>query len=284
LHGICSTGRVFRGVGGRGLFQLLSRDFRPFVGELTVGRPGVGLARETTLASGPGGASCPPGFDFDRHLSHDLPRIWREFQQFAPEGGLVLGYSMGGMLAAAAQACGIFKARRLMLLGSPFTFPGVPFFPALMRFVLRCSGPLGLRRIPIRLAARLLYWYFSYVRREPKNPNLDIFHSLGRTAAADVSRATLAQAVRWVESGRWLNADGTHEYLDDLHKITVPTLLVAGEKDRIAPEVAVLAGYHAISSPHKHFVTIPQARHIDLVAGPCLPQVWKLARSWFAAP
>jgi pimeloyl-ACP methyl ester carboxylesterase len=267
LHGICSNANVFRPSVGPGLEKLLSPEFSVFLGTLTSG-------------------AIPPGrkgWDFDYHLFNDIPRIWQEACRSFGQQPAVLGYSMGGMLAAAAQALGLIDAPRLMFLGSPLDFPAIPFYPPIMNLVLAIAAKIGLRRIPIRLAARILLIVFGFQKRNSGKNDLQIFRVLARKAAVDVPTETLAQAVRWVNTRMFCDSSGKRNYLSELKSIKVPVIFVAGEADRIAPPRSLKVGYEIVSSVHRHFVLIPGATHFELIAGPHLYETAKIAISWFKA-
>jgi len=265
LHGICSDAAVFRPVIGPGLARLLSANFTPIPGSLRTGRPVPGR----------------PGWDFDDHLFEDVPRLFAEAERQAGEPPCVLGYSMGGMLALTAQALGLIRAPRLIILGSPFIFPAIPFYPALMRRTLVFADRVGLRMIPIRLLGKLLFLEVLLFERRLPADELRLFHALVQKTAVDIPVETLRQAVGWVTAGRLLDRSGTRDYFFDLHKVTVPTRFIVGGDDRIAPFDAVRPAYERISSRFKDLVVLPHLSHFGLVGPVGLPQVVSLVESWF---
>jgi len=142
---------------------------------------------------------------------------------------------------------------------------------------------VNLKRIPIRLGARLLYFYFLYKVRETRNRNLDLFHLLARRAGVDIPVETLKQAYLWVTTKRFCDRTGTWDYLEELSAIAIPVLFAAGERDRIAPPGAVEPGYNRVASSDRRFVTIPGITHLDFVGGDGLLKTAEIARNWFAA-
>ncbi len=267
LHGICNNRDVFFLPRGRGLGDILSRDFQVFAPELRSGRPPPGQ----------------PGWDFDSHLSEEIPPIWEEALRIFGSPPVVLGLSMGGLLVLLAQARGIIKAPTIIALGSPQLFPDVPFYPALMRKVLAVANALGTRRVPIRFLARLVFWFFWKSRSDKDAAGLRLFHHLIRKVGVDVPIETLKQTVAWIDAGRFTDRTGKADYLSELREITVPILAIAGGNDRIAPPATVEPVVRLARSEKKEFVVIPGANHISLCAGDHAAPTAAVVKRWLAA-
>ncbi|MBF0502700.1 MAG: alpha/beta hydrolase [Candidatus Riflebacteria bacterium] len=266
LHGICNNSAVWGPILDRGLESRLSSDFFPIRGELTGGRPSPGC----------------PGWDFDFHLSVDMPRIWKAALKLT--GGrapFVLGYSMGGMLALFSQARCLIEAPRLMVMGAPFVFSGIPFYPPLMRGTLFVAKLLRFRMIPVRLAAKLIFLYQFIASGCNYTADLNLFHALIRRVAVDVPIETLDQATRWVTDGRCVDHTGGPAYPDDLACVTAPVLFLAGENDRIVPPASMRPGFDRISSNEKRFEIMPNATHLSLIAPRNLDLLAGIIRDWF---
>jgi len=79
------------------------------------------------------------------------------------------------------------------------------------------------------------------------------------TSAADV-----AAALYWFVPVRWLMKD---QFRSDLAigKVTVPVLVLHGERDRVVP-IALGERLYALINAPKRFVRFPGARHNDLGA------------------
>lgn len=226
---------------------------------------------------------CPPSeWDFDTYLAEDLPAIWAEACAAAGQPPIVLGYSMGGMLALLAQARGLIAAPALVLVATPLVFPAIPFYPPLMRRVFTLARRIGLPRIPTRFLGRLLIWLFASGRPSRIGPDLRLFHAQIRAAGVDVPPALLGQATAWVETGRLCDRTGTHDYLDELANVTVPTLFIAGGNDRIAPPAVVRRGFEAVASRHRECLVIPDGNHLTLANGPLAAEVAASVTRWVA--
>lgn len=262
LHGICSRETVFTRPARGSLGRLLSTDFRLLLGRLRSGRGGP--------------------WDFDTHLEQDLAEIWAGACAEFGRPPAVLGYSMGGMLALVAQARGVFQAPALILVATPVVFPAIPFYPALMRTALTLARHLGWRRIPTRLVARILVWFFAGGNPARIDPGLRLFHAFIRGAGVDVPTATLAEATAWVETGRFVDRTGRRDYLEELGRISSPCLFLAGADDRIAPPESVRKGFDAVSSKDRTFGVLPGANHLSLANGEPAAEVARRVQAWSA--
>lgn len=310
LHGISSREEVFWRPRRQCLGGFLAPAFRVLTGRLRRGRGSAGVwperlggtTRDGTIRGGAAGGSaardvgavapdgcglppdpvrCPPGeWDFDPYLTEDLPIIWAEACAVAGRPPIVLGYSLGGMLALLAQARGLIAAPALVLVATPLLFPAIPFYPPLMRRVYAVARRLGWPRIPTRFLGRLLIWVFAGGRPSQIGPELRLFHAQIRAAGVDVPPALLGQAAAWVGTGRWSDRTGRHDYFDELAGVTVPTLFIAGGRDRIAPPAVVQRGYAAVASSHRACVVIPDGTHLTLANGPLASDVAAAVTRW----
>lgn len=306
LHGISSREEVFWRPRRQCLGGFLAPVFRVLTGRLRRGRGETGVWSERVGGTTGGGAAggtaardaavdlagrglrpdparCPPGeWDFDTYLTEDLPIIWAEACAVAGRPPIVLGYSLGGMLALLAQARGLIDAPALVLVATPLLFPAIPFYPPLMRRVYAIARRLGWPRIPTRFLGRLLIWVFAGGRPSRVGPELRLFHAQIQAAGVDVPPALLGQAAAWVETGRWVDRTGRHDYFDELAGVTVPALFIAGGRDRIAPPAVVQRGYEAVASSHRACVVIPDGTHLTLANGPLAGEVAANATRWVA--
>lgn len=269
LPGICCRGNVFDRHRGPGLAYHLEEFCRLF-------------PRDLRCAT-----SRPGGFDFDDHVTEDLPRMVREVTSIAGEAPWILGHSMGAQAALAAAALGSIEVRGVIAVAPPCVLEDIRFYPPVMRLTLRLARLLGARRIPIRLGARLIFWWFAGVRRRASDkpkwrglPNdLLLFHVLTRRSAFDVPTETLAQATLWVSTGVWCDRSGRRSYLELLDRIRIPTLFIAGSRDRIATPEAVRTGRDRTGGDSR-FASIEGASHVGLLGGPFAAAVSAVAREW----
>ncbi len=261
LPGISSRETVFWHPARQCLGRFLEPSCRVLTGRWRWGRPASGQR---------GGAG---DWDFDTHLAEDLPIIWAEACAAAGRPPAVLGYSMGGMLALLAQARGLIAAPALVALAVPVAFPGIPFYPPVMRRVYDLARRWGWPRIPTRLLGRLVIWVFAGGRPSRIGPGLRLFHAQIRGAGIDVPPATLGQATAWVETGRFCDRTGRRDLLPELGRVTAPTLFLAGSGDRIAPPEVMRRGFETVSAAVREFQVVAGGDHLNLVNGPLAAEV-----------
>lgn len=193
---------------------------------------------------------------------------------------IVLGYSMGGMLALLAQARGLISAPALVIMASPFWFPNIPFYPELMRRVYYVASKLGLPRIPTRFLGHLAIWYFARGCPSKNDADLRLFHALIRGSGVDIPPALLKQLINWVDTGRLCDRSGQYDYTSELASVTAPTLFIAGENDRIAPPLVVRRAFESVSSSTKEIAVIRRGNHLNLVNGPTAAEVATIVYCW----
>jgi pimeloyl-ACP methyl ester carboxylesterase len=185
------------------------------------------------------------GSTFDLEATHDVTAALRAIHGAGARQVLFAGHSRGGLLpfahlARAPEAP--FKA--LVAIGSPFTFahqPGVQQVAELVRPLLRFKvAPLAMMAkaaIPMGLPPDPVGKYLL----NKDNVDDEVIRQSLRSVVADVPHGVLEQFVRWVTSGRFDGEDG-FDYLEHFDAVRVPSLLVAGVRDFLAPpEAAHLA-------------------------------------------
>ncbi len=74
-----------------------------------------------------------------------------------------------------------------------------------------------------------------------------VLRKLGLTAVDNVSPRVVQQTLQWVEQEDFLSADLQLSYRVKLGLVRVPTLIVAGAKDRVAPVGAVNYGFRSLT-------------------------------------
>ena len=68
-------------------------------------------------------------------------------------------------------------------------------------------------------------------------------------------------------SGHWVDPQTLYDYTDNLNKITVPFLAIAGDKDTDDPKDDVYRTFENISSVNKTFLCFEDHGHLDLLLG-----------------
>jgi pimeloyl-ACP methyl ester carboxylesterase len=229
--------------------------------------------------SGPAARSAT----FDTYLTHDVPTALAHVRAAtdAPDVDWV-GFSMGGMLAyahlGAMQGDGI---RRLVTLGSPVAFKGhgiagvagaapYVFTPmglhvtAPLGFLIALVAPLAWPGLPLVLSRGLRGRHYS----------ASTLRRIMASAFSDVPAGVMKQFARWVRNDVLTRNDGTYDYRESLSAVTVPTLVIAGDRDRLALPPCVREAYERCGAQEKRYLEVGVASgasdhydHLDLVMG-----------------
>ncbi len=223
------------------------------------------------------------GGTFDTYLANDVPTALA-YVRAATDAERVdwVGFSMGGMLAyaflGAAQGDGV---RRLVTIGSPVRFKGYPAPRAMgaapyifTPFGLHLSAPLGW----LAAGAAPLIWpgLPHAVTRGFRGQHYDrgALRTIFASAFSDVPAGVMKQFARWVRDDSLTSEDGARDYREGLASITAPTLVIAGDRDRIALPACVREAYERVGAGERRFVEVgPRSGasahydHLDLIMG-----------------
>jgi pimeloyl-ACP methyl ester carboxylesterase len=244
---------------------------------------------------GRGRAKVPAGADWsiDDEVREDVPAaISTVLDRTGADRVLWVGHSKGGFLQILFQARGhplASKVAGLVAIGSPGT---LQYQRRWLRFLV-LPGKLLLAihgRIPLRLwapvavpIASLIHWAgrrFDPVIAANDGPALTrILASL----PADISRGVALQLLSWVarEDGALSTLDGQK---DEFSRLSLPMLLIAGEKDYLVPPRAVAYVKEHASSKDVTFLVLEGYGHGDLVVGTHAPNdVFPLVARWLEA-
>lgn len=163
---------------------------------------------------GHGDSALPPGVEwgYDDLVRFDLPAVV-DCARARSEGKplVVLGHSLGGHVALAAQGSGRARADAIVCVGSNV------WIRALERSRLRWTAKRVLSRAMERAAARF--------GRLPAR--------MVRLGSDDVPLRHVREIARGVAEGRWQSADGTDDYLAELATVDVPVCAVVSSGDRL---------------------------------------------------
>lgn len=67
--------------------------------------------------------------------------------------------------------------------------------------------------------------------------------------------------------GHWVDPQTLYDYSENLDKITVPILFIAGDNDTQDPSTGIYSAYENVSSAIKEFHSFPKHSHLDLLLG-----------------
>lgn len=227
-------------------------------------------------------------WDFDRTLLKiDVVTAVRFVLDATQSDKLVLsGHSYGGYLAYAyAEVIGQDNLSAIITTGaSPYANPESVEKSRLE--MLKHGFYLGNRayvnplnrlfKIPSLFRIFSLHYYSNHMQNPPKIVFYDnttpeyIWRNIGYFG--DVEPAGV-----WVDmffgkdrrkyNGHWVDPQTLYDYSENLHKITVPFLAIAGDEDPQDPSGDIYRCYENVSSTYKEFYTFPRHSHLDLLLG-----------------
>lgn len=191
-----------------------------------------------------------------------------------------VGFSMGGMLAYAwLGALGGTGVRRLVTIGSPVRFEGVRI-ERVARFVPALLAPF--RKVtPVNFLLTLVAplmggWMPQWLGEGFRTEHYDdaTLRRMLVTTMGDIPVGVARQFLGWIARGRWDSEDGAADYRAGLARVTVPTLVIAGDRDRLARPASVRAGYEGIGAAEREFIEVgteggahAHYDHLDLILG-----------------
>lgn len=234
----------------------------------------------------PGGTTAASDATFDTYAREDLAAALRHVQQ-QTHGDTVdwVGFSMGGMLAYAwLGALGRKGIRRLVTIGSPVRFEGV----RIARVAKWVRGLLlPFRRVtPVNFLLTLVAplmgaWMPRWLGEGFRTEHYDdaTLRKVMVTTMGDIPVGVARQFLRWIAEARWDSDDGTLDYRAGLARISTPTLVVSGDRDRLALPAAVRAGYEALGATERSYLEVGRGSgahahydHLDLILGHRAPE------------
>jgi pimeloyl-ACP methyl ester carboxylesterase len=126
-----------------------------------------------------------------------------------------------------------------------------------------------------RLAARFPRLTAVLINHQPTgwvlynwdNVEPEVAMSLLRWGGDDVSMRMTMQGLHAIINTDISSYDRSHNYTENMHRITVPFLFVTGSEDAANPATIQVYGYDRVSSEEKKYVNFPYFGHTDLVMG-----------------
>lgn len=238
------------------------------------------------------------GWTIDHYGQHDVPAAIAFIQeQTGRERVAYVGHSMGGMVGAiyAGTVPGANdQLSALVAVGSPMDFSDPdPVVWSALTSARHNLVPV----IPSDWGGHVagIFQGESYTRADAWAQNLlftdidaPVVGLMYRSVASPLTRGELKQLSNAIEHKAFVSAEGNVDYLEALENATVPTLVISGRGDQIAPVDRVYAYYDAVGSQDKEFVIAGRSTgfsadygHLDLPLGNHARQeIYPLIASW----
>jgi len=238
------------------------------------------------------------GWRFDDYLNQDLPALIDYVREATGAPQVIwIGHSMGGMLLYAyLETHGEQAVHAGVTMASPVVFrfeesPLNRWADLIMRVPAhRTIHARGLARMVAPLADQGVRFGTELVGN-PDNVPEEVWERYTYNSLPNISVALLQDLATWGRQGTYFSPDGSTNYTEQLHRISVPLLIVCGNLDRLAPPEATHKAYLSVSSEDKTFRNFSRANgyaydygHLDIILGKAAPrEVYPLVFSWVEA-
>lgn len=234
-------------------------------------------------------------WSFDDYVKHDLPAVIDYMLDVSDYDRFHwVGHSMGAMLFyALADSDYQQKIASAVTPGSPFHGfqsgdSSEPEEDGELTWLERIGKAFryvpfvnNLHFLPLPVAARWIALFIEAIPDRISRLLLNMEHTSPqrlRYAANEgvdyLSTRVLYQFSDWVINNRWTDLEGSADYRRNVENIQVPTLILAGELDRMSPVHNLRKGYDAIPTEDKDFRVVGdeedvdgQYGHIDMILG-----------------
>ncbi|MDJ0864631.1 MAG: alpha/beta fold hydrolase [Myxococcota bacterium] len=245
----------------------------------------------------------PYRWTFEDYVHHDVPAALQLVRDLTgQEQVLWVGHSLGGMVAYGALITPAARAfAGVVTLGSPgmtdIGHEAIDRWIALRRL---------LRLAPARLPTGWLAWagaplagwiatLFQGPVRDwtwhPDNLDLDVVRFMMRRGVEDMPRSLLMEFARWYETKAMTDRYRMFTFGEQLERIDVPVLAIAGSRDRLTPPTDIQRLVDRLGSRDKTLYVAGHASgleheysHVDLVLGKHAPdEIFPLVTEWLDA-
>lgn len=234
-------------------------------------------------------------FTFDEHVLYDAPAIIKRVLELTQAPAVNwIGFSLGGMIGYAFTGLDISESKKiqtLITLGSPgkadylngkliqqfIKHPWISKFISI-RSSSRLISPLG----------KYIFTPFDKFLFNPKNTQRSTIQKLMANCIEPINQGLIDELTNWARLKKELSVDKTIDYRKNLENIKIPTLIISGSVDHIAPPVQVRYAYEKIASKSKKFIIAGKKYnfkedygHLCLTVGEYAPEeIFPLILNW----
>ncbi|KAE8077256.1 hypothetical protein FH972_015834 [Carpinus fangiana] len=229
-------------------------------------------------------------WDFDHYLEEDVPAAMEYIiEESRPKDGklLAIGHSMGGILLYATLSRCAFEGRdsRLAAIVTLASSLDYTSSKSTLKLLLPLADPAQALNVPVVPLGALLAAAYPLSSRPPyvlswlnylisaeDMMHPELLEKLVLNNFCTIPANLLLQLTTAFREGGLRDRNGTFSYKDHIHKINIPVLALAGDRDLICPPEAVedtvklipqhLATYKVFGEPGG-----PHYAHYDLVGG-----------------
>jgi alpha-beta hydrolase superfamily lysophospholipase len=237
-----------------------------------------------------------PPKDLNEYVREDVPAALDSVSRLSGHDRVFLiGHSLGGLISYGAATVVPKHVAGIVSLGSPYHFTRGSRFLSLFGSAMLAADralSLGHRDLPLKAAGEAMRLMRVFIESplfpipirgfaprslEPRihGQHMSLAMDIGSIA---VMRAMFLRAAEARASGHRLGV--LYGYAGAFEALDLPLLIIAGDKDGLAPPEAVRPAYERSGSSDKTFRVFPRG-HIDILIGREAPlTIWPLILSW----
>ncbi len=259
----------------------------------------VDLRGHGTAMTTPEGRAQRAGWKIDDYGRYDLPAAVKHVRACTGYKNVAyVGHSMGGMVGAIYMTHGgADQLSANIAVGSPASF-------------VDTGDPMvGLAKVGFSLGGTAFLWVATplaadfaaiapglvpgRLQERLYNPaNMDPFTiaPMMRNIVSPLARGEMKHFARMLQSGEFMDFRGEKNYLTDLGTVQVPTLVIAGEGDQVAPPAWVRPYYDAMGGEKEFLLAGPSSGfaepygHLDLGLGKnATTEIFPRIEAWLQA-
>jgi pimeloyl-ACP methyl ester carboxylesterase len=230
-------------------------------------------------------------WSFDEYVERDMPAAIATVLAATGRARChLLGHSLGAVVVYAVLG----DPRRAAEVRSAVAIGG----PASYRFQQKYLFHWPLRNLRfvrhaflMRLLAPVAGYWRPKVLHSPENIAGATIRRFLVNASVNFARNEMLQYSDWIANDQFRSIDHRRDYRKEMATIATPMLLVAGNKDLLAPPPSVKDAFDAIASSDKKLVIASRGQaldanygHLDLVLGRNAPkEIFPLVVEWLGA-
>lgn len=212
---------------------------------------------------GHGDSEATPDHGYDDLVTFDLPAVVECARQKLGGPIVVIGHSLGGHVALAAQGAGVLGADAILGIAAPNVW---------LRELEPSRAIWAVKRAALASIDAVCRRFGRFPARR---------FGLG---SDDEPLRYMADLTRFGKTGAWRSADGRHDYLAALGRIKEPVCAIASDGDRLNARPECVRRMLQLTDGPKRFVHVRDSvGHAELVTTRRGEPAWGEAMDWISS-